>query len=194
MVEHDVVGVGRLRRVQGGLSAAPRRGREHALAWKLAQSKRIQIVLVAPGNGGTAVDPRLKNVFITDPVQLADLAQQEQIAITVVGPEAPLAAGIVDVFRDRGLKIFGPTKKAAQLESSKDFAKAFMQRHGIPTAAYQSFSDAAAAHQYIDQHGAPIVIKADGLAAGRGVVVAMSLDDAHGAIDMMLSEIGRAHV
>ena len=163
-------------------------GREHALAWKLAQSKRIQIVLVAPGNGGTALDPRLKNIFITDPVQLADFAQQEQVALTVVGPEAPLAAGIVDVFRERGLKIFGPTRKAAQLESSKDFAKAFMQRHGIPTAKYQTFSDAAAAHAYIDQQGAPIVIKADGLAAGKGVVVAMTLDEAHGAIDMMLSD------
>jgi phosphoribosylamine---glycine ligase len=163
-------------------------GREHALAWKLAQSKRIQIVLAAPGNGGTASDPRLKNIFITDPAQLADFAQQEQVALTVVGPEAPLAAGIVDIFRERGLKIFGPTQKAAQLESSKDFAKAFMQRHGIPTAKYQTFSDAAAAHKYIDEQGAPIVIKADGLAAGKGVVVAMTLDEAHGAIDMMLSD------
>ena len=163
-------------------------GREHALAWKLAQSKRIQMVLVAPGNGGTATDPRLKNIFITDPVQLADFAQQEQIALTVVGPEAPLAAGIVDVFRERGLKIFGPTQKAAQLESSKDFAKAFMHRHGIPTARYQTFSDAAAAHQYINEQGAPIVIKADGLAAGKGVVVAMTLEEAHGAVDMMLSD------
>ena len=163
-------------------------GREHALAWKLAQSKRIQIVLVAPGNGGTGLDPRLKNIFIADPVQLADFAQQEQVALTVVGPEAPLAAGIVDIFRERGLKIFGPTQKAAQLESSKDFAKAFMHRHGIPTAKYQTFSDAAAAHKYIDQQGAPIVIKADGLAAGKGVVVAMTLDEAHGAVDMMLSD------
>ena len=163
-------------------------GREHALAWKLAQSEKIQVVMVAPGNGGTALDGRLKNIFITDPVQLADYVQQEHIALTVVGPEAPLAAGIVDVFRERGLKIFGPTKKAAQLESSKDFAKAFMQRHGIPTAAYQSFSDAKAAHEYIDQQGAPIVIKADGLAAGKGVVVAMTLKEAHDAIDMMLSD------
>ncbi|MCF8164858.1 MAG: phosphoribosylamine--glycine ligase [Sulfuritalea sp.] len=163
-------------------------GREHALAWKLAQSEKIQVVMVAPGNGGTALDGRLKNIFITDPVQLADFVQQEHIALTVVGPEAPLAAGIVDVFRERGLKIFGPTKKAAQLESSKDFAKAFMQRHGIPTAAYQSFSDAKAAHEYIDQQGAPIVIKADGLAAGKGVVVAMTLKDAHDAVDMMLSD------
>ena len=163
-------------------------GREHALAWKLAQSEKIQVVMVAPGNGGTALDGRLKNIFITDPVQLADFVQQEHIALTVVGPEAPLAAGIVDIFRERGLKIFGPTKKAAQLESSKDFAKAFMQRHGIPTAAYQSFSDAKAAHEYIDQQGAPIVIKADGLAAGKGVVVAMTLKDAHDAVDMMLSD------
>jgi len=163
-------------------------GREHALAWKLAQSEKIQVVMVAPGNGGTALDGRLKNIFITDPVQLADYVQQEHIALTVVGPEAPLAAGIVDVFRERGLKIFGPTKKAAQLESSKDFAKAFMQRHGIPTAAYQSFSDAKSAHEYIDQQGAPIVIKADGLAAGKGVVVAMTLKEAHDAVDMMLSD------
>ena len=163
-------------------------GREHALAWKLAQSEKIQVVMVAPGNGGTALDGRLKNIFITDPVQLADFVQQEHIALTVVGPEAPLAAGIVDVFRERGLKIFGPTKKAAQLESSKDFAKAFMQRHGIPTAAYQSFSAAKAAHEYIDQQGAPIVIKADGLAAGKGVVVAMTLKEAHDAVDMMLSD------
>ena len=163
-------------------------GREHALAWKLAQSKNIQVVMVAPGNGGTALDDRLKNIFITDPVQLADYAQHEHIALTVVGPEAPLAAGIVDIFRERGLKIFGPTKKAAQLESSKDFAKAFMQRHGIPTAAYQSFADAKAAHDYIDQQGAPIVIKADGLAAGKGVVVAMTLTEAHEAVDMMLSD------
>ena len=163
-------------------------GREHALAWKLAQSKRIQIVLVAPGNGGTALDVRMKNVAITDPVALADFAQQEQVTLTVVGPEAPLAAGIVDIFRERGMHIFGPTRKAAQLESSKDFAKAFMERHGIPTARYQTFSDAADAHRYIDEQGAPIVIKADGLAAGKGVVVAMNLEEAHGAIDMMLSD------
>lgn len=163
-------------------------GREHALAWKLAQSKRIQMVMVAPGNGGTALDPRLKNVALTDPTQLADFAEQEHIALTVVGPEAPLAAGIVDLFRERGLKIFGPSQRAAQLEASKDFAKAFMQRHRIPTAKYQTFTDAAAAHQYVDTQGAPIVIKADGLAAGKGVVVASSLDEAHQAIDMMLSD------
>ena len=163
-------------------------GREHALAWKLAQSQRIQVVLVAPGNGGTALDPRLKNVPITDPIALADFAQQEQVALTVVGPETPLAAGIVDIFRARGLKIFGPTRAAAQLESSKDFAKAFMQRHQIPTARYQTFSEAAPAHAYINAQGAPIVIKADGLAAGKGVVVAMTADEAHAAIDMMLSD------
>ncbi|MBZ2209273.1 phosphoribosylamine--glycine ligase [Massilia soli] len=161
-------------------------GREHALAWKLAQSERIQMVYVAPGNGGTARDIRLVNVEITDPAQLADFCEAENIGLTVVGPEAPLAAGIVNLFRARGLKVFGPTKEAAQLESSKDFAKSFMQRHGIPTATYQTFSDAAQAHAYIDANGAPIVIKADGLAAGKGVVVAMSLEEAHAAVDDML--------
>jgi phosphoribosylamine--glycine ligase len=163
-------------------------GREHALAWKLAQSERIQIVYVAPGNGGTALDQRLRNVALTDASELADFVRREHVALTVVGPEAPLAAGIVNVFREQGLKVFGPTAEAAQLESSKDYAKAFMQRHGIPTAAYQTFSDAAAAHAYIDAQGAPIVIKADGLAAGKGVVVAMDLAEAHAAIDMMLSD------
>ncbi|POR55687.1 phosphoribosylamine--glycine ligase [Paraburkholderia eburnea] len=163
-------------------------GREHALAWKLAQAPRVQLVYVAPGNGGTAQDERLANVDITDINELADFAEREQVAFTVVGPEAPLAAGIVNVFRSRGLKVFGPTKEAAQLESSKDFAKAFMKRHNIPTAAYETFSDATAAHAYVDQHGAPIVIKADGLAAGKGVVVAMSLEEAHQAIDSMLAD------
>ncbi|QYF91786.1 phosphoribosylamine--glycine ligase [Massilia sp. PAMC28688] len=163
-------------------------GREHALAWKLAQSERIQMVYVAPGNGGTARDIRLVNVDMSDPVALADFAQAENISLTVVGPEVPLAAGIVDIFRSRNLKIFGPTRDAAQLESSKDFAKAFMQRHNIPTAKYQSFTDAELAHAYIDQEGAPIVIKADGLAAGKGVVVAMSLDEAHSAVDHMLAD------
>lgn len=163
-------------------------GREHALAWKIAQSPRIQTVFVAPGNGGTALDQRLENINITDPAALADFVESEHIALTVVGPETPLAAGIVNIFRARGLKIFGPTREAAQLESSKDFAKSFMQRHHIPTAEYQTFSDVAAAHQYIDQKGAPIVIKADGLAAGKGVVVAMTLEEAHGAVDMMLSD------
>lgn len=163
-------------------------GREHALAWKLAQAPRVQLVYVAPGNGGTAQDERLANVDITDIHELADFAEREQIALTVVGPEAPLAAGIVNTFRARGLKVFGPTKEAAQLESSKDFAKAFMKRHHIPTAAYETFSDAAAAHAYVEKNGAPIVIKADGLAAGKGVVVAMSLEEAHQAIDMMLAD------
>ena len=161
-------------------------GREHALAWKLAQSGRVQMVYVAPGNGGTALDKRLRNVPITDVAALADFAQSEKIALTVVGPEAPLAAGVVDAFRARGLRIFGPTQAAAQLESSKAFAKDFMKRHGIPTAAYETFSDVAAAHAYVDRVGAPIVIKADGLAAGKGVVVAMTLAEAHQAVDWML--------
>lgn len=144
------------------------------------------MVYVAPGNGGTARDIRLANVDISDPGQLADFVKAENIGLTVVGPEAPLAAGIVNLFRTRGLKIFGPTREAAQLESSKDFAKAFMQRHGIPTAQYQTFADPAQAHAYIDAKGAPIVIKADGLAAGKGVVVAMSLEEAHAAVDAML--------
>ncbi|MDO8298424.1 phosphoribosylamine--glycine ligase [Lacisediminimonas sp.] len=163
-------------------------GREHALAWKLAQSERIQMVYVAPGNGGTEQDQRLRNVPITDPKWLAQFAQKEHIGLTVVGPEVPLAAGIVNIFREQGLKIFGPTREAAQLESSKDFAKSFMQRHNIPTARSRTFSDVAAAHDYVQQQGAPIVIKADGLAAGKGVVVAMSLDEAHAAVDMMLSD------
>ncbi|CAL60766.1 phosphoribosylglycinamide synthetase (GAR synthetase) (Phosphoribosylamine--glycine ligase) (Glycinamide ribonucleotide synthetase) [Herminiimonas arsenicoxydans] len=163
-------------------------GREHALAWKLAQSERIQTVFVAPGNGGTALDERLQNIAITDPQELAQFVQQENVALTVVGPETPLAAGIVNIFRAQGLKIFGPTREAAQLESSKDFAKSFMQRHAIPTAEYQTFSDVAPAHAYIDSKGAPIVIKADGLAAGKGVVVAMTLEEAHAAVDMMLSD------
>ena len=163
-------------------------GREHALAWKLARSPKVQVVYVAPGNGGTALDKRLQNLPITDPEVLAAFAEREGIHFTVVGPEAPLAAGIVDLFRAKGLRIFGPTKAAAQLESSKDFAKAFMHRHGIPTAKYQTFSDAAQAHAYVDQEGAPIVVKADGLAAGKGVVVAMTAEEAHSAIDMMLAD------
>ena len=160
--------------------------REHVMAWKLAQSSKVQRVYVAPGNGGTASDPALVNVPITDLSALADFAAQEKIVLTVVGPEAPLAAGVVDLFRSRGLRIFGPTRAAAQLESSKAFAKVFMQRHGIPTAHYAVFSDADAAHVHVDQHGAPIVVKADGLAAGKGVVVAMTADEAHAAIDFML--------
>ena len=161
-------------------------GREHALAWKLAQCPRVQMVYVAPGNAGTALEPGLENVSITDIGQLADFAQQHSVHLTVVGPEAPLAAGVVDLFRAKGLKIFGPTRAAAQLESSKDFAKQFMQRHRIPTAAFATFGDARAAHAYVEANGAPIVIKADGLAAGKGVVVAMSAAEAHAAVDMML--------
>lgn len=162
-------------------------GREHALAWRLAQSPRVQTVYVAPGNGGTALTPKLQNVPITDLTQLADFAQEQDINLTLVGPEAPLAAGVVDLFQARALPIFGPTQAAAQLESSKDFAKQFMVRHGIPTAAYQTFTDAQAAHDYVNQHGAPIVVKADGLAAGKGVVVAQTAEEAHAAIDSMLA-------
>jgi len=161
-------------------------GREHALAWRLAQSPRISRVLVAPGNAGTARDPALTNVPVSAIPSLAEFARREEVAFTVVGPEAPLAAGIVDAFRAAGLKIFGPTRAAAQLEASKDFAKAFMARHNIPSAKYQTFSAAQPAHAYIDANGAPIVIKADGLAAGKGVVVAQTLAEAHAAVDMML--------
>ena len=163
-------------------------GREHALAWKLAQSPRISRVYVAPGNAGTALNPDMVNVAISSVPELVAFAESEQIALTVVGPEAPLSQGVVDAFRAADLKIFGPTRAAAQLESSKDFAKDFMTRHGIPTAAYATFSDAAAAHDYVKRQGAPIVVKADGLAAGKGVVVAMTADDAHAAIDAMLSD------
>ena len=161
-------------------------GREHALAWKLAQSPRASRVFVAPGNAGTAADPALVNISITAIPDLVEFARRERVAATVVGPEAPLAAGVVDAFRAAGLAIFGPTQAAAQLESSKDYAKAFMARHGIPTAAYRTFTDAAAAREYVAARGAPIVIKADGLAAGKGVVVAESIADAHAAIDAML--------
>ncbi|HEU4621019.1 MAG TPA: phosphoribosylamine--glycine ligase [Burkholderiaceae bacterium] len=161
-------------------------GREHALAWKLAQSSDVQVVYVAPGNAGTALDPRLQNVPITDHNVLAAFAEREKVGLTVVGPDADLAGGIVDLFQSRGLRIFGPTKAAAELEWSKDFAKGFMKRHGIPTAAYETFTDAAAAHAYVNRQGVPIVIKADGLAAGKGVVVATTLDEAHAAIDAMM--------
>jgi phosphoribosylamine--glycine ligase len=163
-------------------------GREHALAWKLLQSPSVSQVFVAPGNGGTATMARSANVALSDPAALADFVKKEGIALTVVGPEAPLALGIVDTFRAQGLKIFGPTRAAAQLESSKDFAKAFMVRHQIPTAAYQTFTDPFAAHTYIDAQGAPIVIKADGLAAGKGVVVALTAREAHDAVDAMLGD------
>jgi phosphoribosylamine--glycine ligase len=170
-------------------------GREHAMAWKMAQSSKIQQVYVAPGNGGTARDPNLINVPITDLTQLRQWAIDNNIGLTLVGPEAPLAAGIVDDFRAHGLRIFGPTQAAAQLESSKAFSKAFMQRHGIPTAEFETFTDATLAHAYVDRQGAPIVVKADGLAAGKGVVVAMTLAEAHEAIDFMLLDntLGVAH-
>lgn len=170
-------------------------GREHALAWKLKQSSRVEQVFVAPGNGGTALDSGLINLPVTDVRALREWAQTQQIGLTVVGPEAPLAAGVVDEFRAHGLRIFGPTQAAAQLESSKAFSKAFMKRHGIPTAAYDTFSDPALAHAYVEQVGAPIVVKADGLAAGKGVVVAMTLAEAHEAIDFMLVDdtLGVAH-
>ena len=161
-------------------------GREHAMAWKLNQSPKVTRVYVAPGNGGTALDSHLHNIDTTDVRALREWAQAEKIGLTVVGPEAPLAAGVVDEFRAHGLRIFGPTKAAAQLESSKAFSKAFMQRHGIPTADYETFTDAAAAHAFIDRLGVPLVVKADGLAAGKGVVVASTLQEAHAAVDFML--------
>ncbi|MEF8730196.1 MAG: phosphoribosylamine--glycine ligase [Accumulibacter sp.] len=161
-------------------------GREHALAWRLAKTPGLQKVFVAPGNAGTAREHELENVPLSGAEELADFAQRENVRLTVVGPEAPLAAGIVNLFRARGLRIFGPTREAAQLESSKDFAKRFMLRHHIPTARFVSFTERAPAHAYVEQQGAPIVIKADGLAAGKGVVVAGSLAVAHAAIDRML--------
>src|SRR5574340_1233878 len=167
-------------------------GREHALAWKLAQSPRVSQVLVAPGNGGTAQEDGLVNVPFTDIPALIEFVRGDtDIGFTVVGPETPLAAGVVDAFLAAGLKIFGPTQAAAQLESSKDFAKQFMARHGIPTAAFGTFTDAADAHAYIDQQGAPIVVKADGLAAGKGVVVATTAAEAHAAVDAMLADSSR---
>jgi phosphoribosylamine--glycine ligase len=161
-------------------------GREHALAWKLAQSPRVSKVFVAPGNAGSARENGVHNIALNDNQQVVDFIEKEEIALTVVGPEAPLAAGVVDAVRAAGHRIFGPTQKAAQLESSKDFAKNFMVRHRIPTAKHATFTDAAQAHAYIDREGAPIVIKADGLAAGKGVVVAMDAAEAHAAVDMML--------
>ncbi|MGA7594886.1 MAG: phosphoribosylamine--glycine ligase [Gallionella sp.] len=163
-------------------------GREHAMAWRLAQGARVQKVYVAPGNAGTALEEGMENVAITAIPELIAFAQRGDIHMTIVGPEAPLAAGIVDAFRAAGLKIFGPTKAAAQLESSKDFAKRFMVRHKIPTAFFETFSEIEAAKAYVEKHGAPIVVKADGLAAGKGVVVAMSKHEAIAAIDMMLAQ------
>jgi phosphoribosylamine--glycine ligase len=162
-------------------------GREHALAWKLAQSPRVGRVFVAPGNAGTALETDLTNVDVTGIPELVAFARAQQVALTVVGPEGPLAAGIVDAFRDAGLRIFGPTCAAAQLESSKDYAKNFMERKGIPTARSRTFDDAASARAYVSDRGAPIVVKADGLAAGKGVVVATTVAEAHAAVDAMLS-------
>jgi len=161
-------------------------GREHALAWRLKQSPRVNKVFVAPGNAGTAFEEGLKNIPMTAISDLVNFVKNELVEITIVGPEAPLAEGIVDAFRLAGLKIFGPTKQAIQLESSKDYSKSFMLRHGIPTAAYAAFCDPVKAHKYLDKIGAPIVIKADGLAAGKGVKVAMTLSEAHEAVDAML--------
>ncbi len=165
-------------------------GREHALAWKIAQSPRATKVFVAPGNAGTATETLVENIAITDTEALIAFVKDNDIGMTVVGPEAPLAAGVVDAFQAAELPIFGPTQRAAQLEASKDFCKQFLVRHKIPTAAYETFTDAEAAHAYVEKQGAPIVIKADGLAAGKGVVVAMTLDEAHSAIDMMLRDSG----
>jgi phosphoribosylamine--glycine ligase len=163
-------------------------GREHAIAWRLAQSPRVQKVFVAPGNGGTARENGLENVAISEKDKLADFALAEGIHLTVVGPEAPLAEGIVDLFQARGLRIFGPTQACAQLESSKQFAKEFMMRRRIPTAAFASFDEARPAHAYVEAHGAPIVVKADGLASGKGVIVAANMNEAHRAIDQILVE------
>ena len=161
-------------------------GREHAMAWKLSQSNKVNSVFVAPGNGGTHLNPKFKNIDLIDINLLADFAIEEKIDLTIIGPELPLSRGIVDLFRSKHLNIFGPTQKAAQLESSKDFAKDFMYRHKIPTAKYKTFKIPDEAHRYIDEEGAPIVIKADGLASGKGVIVAMTLKEAHDAIDFML--------
>ena len=163
-------------------------GREHAIAWKLAQSPRVQKVFVAPGNGGTATESGLENIELTAIPDLVAFARKESVQLTVVGPEAPLAAGVVDAFRDAGLKIFGPTRAAAQLEASKDYAKAFMVKHGIPTALHRTFLSADLAKAFVSQRGAPIVIKADGLAAGKGVVVAASVQEAHAAIERMMTQ------
>lgn len=164
-------------------------GREHALAWKAAQSPRVSTVFVAPGNAGTALEPALQNVAInaTDIAGLLSFAQNEKIDLTIVGPEAPLVIGVVDAFRAAGLKIFGPTQGAAQLEGSKAFTKDFLARHNIPTAEYQNFTEVEPALAYIREKGAPIVIKADGLAAGKGVIVAMTLEEAESAAKDMLA-------
>ena len=163
-------------------------GREHALAWKISQSPVVKKIYVAPGNGGTALDNNIENIDITDVQELISFSIKQKIDLTVVGPEAPLAIGIVDAFRKNNLAIFGPTKAAAQLESSKEFSKIFMARHNIPTAKFATFKDTNSAHDYLQNNPAPIVIKADGLASGKGVVVAMTDEEAHEAVDSMLSE------
>jgi phosphoribosylamine--glycine ligase len=165
-------------------------GREHAIAWRLASNPKVQKVYVAPGNAGTALEPGLENVALTAIPELIEFARRESIHLTVVGPEAPLAAGIVDQFQAAGLRIFGPTRAAAQLEASKDFAKQFMQRHGIPTARHASFERAADARAYLEKHPFPVVVKADGLAAGKGVVVAATRAEALAAVDMMMTRRG----
>src|SRR6267143_985086 len=161
-------------------------GREHALAWRLAQSPRIGRIYVAPGNAGTAREDGLFNAPIASIPELVEFARKESIALTVVGPEAPLSEGIVDAFHAAGLKIFGPTRQVAQLESSKDFAKSFMVANGIPTAAYATFSDARAAREYVRRQGAPIVIKADGLAAGARVVIEEFLEGEEASFIVMV--------
>jgi phosphoribosylamine--glycine ligase len=158
------------------------------MAWKLANSPRVQKVFVAPGNGGTATEPGVENVELASAPQLIDFARKEGIQLTVVGPETPLAEGIVDAFQDAGLRIFGPKRAAAQLEASKDFAKQFMQRHGIPTARHGTFASSHEAKAYVDAQGAPIVVKADGLAAGKGVVVAATREEAHAAIERIMED------
>ncbi|MSQ80246.1 MAG: phosphoribosylamine--glycine ligase [Candidatus Methylopumilus sp.] len=161
-------------------------GREHAMAWKLSQSSKVKSIFIAPGNGGTHLNPKFKNIDLTNINLLADFATKETIDLTVIGPELPLSKGIVDLFKSKKLNIFGPTQRAAQLESSKGFAKDFMYRHNIPTAKYKTFKTSDEAHQYINEQGAPIVIKADGLASGKGVIVAMTEKEAHDAINFML--------
>ena len=168
-------------------------GREHAMAWKIAQSPRVAQVFVAPGNAGTELAPNLTNVAVDDIGELLAFARNQDVALTVVGPEAPLAAGIVDTFRTAGLKIFGPSRAAAQLESSKDYAKSFMLRHRIPTARHRTYTTARDAHAYIDERGAPIVVKADGLAAGKGVVVAMSRAEAQTAVEALFVDQALGH-
>ena len=164
-------------------------GREHALAWKIAQAPNVKKVYVAPGNGGTASETKkIENIPLSDFNELAEFAKKNVVDLTIVGPELPLAQGIVDLFKEHNLKIFGPSKQAAQLESSKDFAKIFMTRHGIPTAKYETFTDSTLANKYIEKNGVPIVIKADGLAAGKGVIVALTKEEAHQAVDSMLSQ------